>query len=202
MGKWGQEHGSGSGVPEAGTDGFAADAVLAARLRARDRQAFEQYYRALHPRLWRFLANLLRRPHLVEEVLNDTMMVVWNRIDAFAGQSRLSTWTFGIAYRQAMNALRRLDEPVEDVADLGPADDADGPEQAAGRGRVRRALADAIASLSPAQRAVVELTYQQEFGYREIAEILDCPVDTVKTRMFHARRQLRRALPGDAAEWL
>lgn len=189
-------------MPEAGKDDAAADAMLAARLRARDRHAFERFYRASHPRLWRFLSNLLRRPHLVEEVLNDTMMVVWNRIDTFAGQSRLSTWTFGIAYRQAMNALRRLDEPVEDNPDTALADQADGPEQAVGRRHVGRALADAVATLSPAHRAVVELTYQQEFGYREIAEILDCPVDTVKTRMFHARRQLRRALTGDLAEWL
>jgi RNA polymerase sigma-70 factor (ECF subfamily) len=174
---------------------------LVARIRAGDRAAFERLYRVSHPRLSRFLANLLRRPHLVEEVLNDTMMVVWTRVDSFAGQSRLSTWIFGIAYRQAMAALRRLDEPMEDHDD-GQDDAGDGPEETAGRDRIRRSLADAVARLSPAHRAVIDLTYQQQFGYREIAAILDCPVDTVKTRMFHARRQLRQALPGDAADWL
>ena len=178
-----------------------AEDVLVARIRNGDRQAFEQLYRAYHPRLWRFLSHLLKRPPMVEEVLNDTMMVVWRRMDSFAGQSRLSTWVFGIAYRQGMSALRRHDEPMEDRDDEID-DDHDGPEQAAGRTRANLVLADAIARLSPAHRAVVDLTYQQEFGYREIAAILDCPVDTVKTRMFHARRQLRLALPGDASDWL
>ena len=188
-------------MDEAG--GLSADdeQTLVARIRARDRLAFERLYRSYHPRLWRFLANLLRRPHLVEEVLNDTMMVVWNRMDSFAGRSRLSTWLFGIAYRQAMAALRRLDEPVEPQADAG-ADDGAGPEQALSSDRVRQALALAVGRLSPVQRAVVTLTYQQEFDYREIAAILDCPIDTVKTRMFHARRQLRQALPGELGDWL
>ncbi len=187
-------------VPKGLSAGEASEAALIACVRARDRQAFEQLYRDLHPRLWRFLAQLLRWPHLAEEVLNDTMMVVWDRIDGFAGQSRLSTWVFGIAYRQAMSALRRYDEPVED-ADGGAAED-DGPEDAANRGFARRALIDAVAGLSQVQRAVVDLTYREELGYREIADILDCPVDTVKTRMFHARRQLRRVLTGELADWL
>jgi RNA polymerase sigma-70 factor (ECF subfamily) len=59
-----------------------------------------------------------------------------------------------------------------------------------------------MAQLSAEQRAVVDLTYFHGMGYREIAEIVDCPVDTVKTRMFHARRRLKRALSGSLADWL
>lgn len=179
------------------------EAALVARIRARDIRAFETFYKANHARLSRFLANLLRRPHLVDEVLGDTMMVVWNRIEDFRGNSRLSTWMFGIGYRKAMNALRKLDEPVDD-AETGEetASDAPGPEQIVGRDTAARALSAALGGLSASHRAVVTLTYQQELGYREIAEILDCPVDTVKTRMFHARRQLRARLAGDAADWL
>lgn len=180
-----------------------AEAQLVARMRMGDRRAFEQLYREHHPRLWRFLNKLLRRPHLIDEVLNDTMMVVWSRIDDFAGNSRLSTWMFGIAYRQAMNALRRLDEPVEQADDDRAADlDDAGPEQSAGRMWSHQALNTAMAALSPVHRAVVTLTYEQELGYREIADIMDCPVDTVKTRMFHARRQLRRSLSGELDDWV
>lgn len=190
------------GLASGRAGGAAADAVLVERLRARDLKAFEQLYRAHHARLSWFLHNLLRRPHLVEEVVNDTMMVVWDRIEAFDGRSRLSSWIFGIGYRQGLAALRKLDEPVEDEGpETGPATEAE-PEQAAGRERTRRALAEAIEKLSPAQRAVVNLTYFQEFGYREIAEIMACPIETVKTRMFHARRQLRQLLSGELADWL
>lgn len=178
------------------------EAALVARIRARDVRAFEALYRAHHGRLSRFLTNLLRRPHLVEEVVNDTMMVVWDKIDGFQGGSRLSTWMFGIAYRQGMNALRRLDEPVEDERGEELESAEPGPERVADLGMAGRALAGAIAALSAPHRAVVTLTYQQELGYREIAEIMECPVDTVKTRMFHARRQLRRSLAGELGDWI
>lgn len=180
----------------------ANEAMLVERLRARDLRAFEQLYKAWHGRMSRFLLNMLRRPQLVEEVLNDTMMVVWNKIGDFHGASKLSTWMFGIAYRQGLNALRRLDEPIEDdkMAELESHEAS--PEQNAGAGRSQQALAQAIDALSPAHRAVVNLTYFQDCGYREIAEILDCPVDTVKTRMFHARRHLKQSLAGELADWI
>lgn len=178
------------------------EAMLIERLRARDLRAFEQLYKTYRGRLSRFLLNMLRRPQLVEEVLDDTMMVVWDKIGDFQGASKLSTWMFGIAYRQGLSALRRLDEPVEDERSAGLESHEPSPEQRAGAGRSRKALAQAIDALSPAHRAVVTLTYFQDCGYREIAEILDCPVDTVKTRMFHARRHLKQSLAGDLADWI
>ena len=57
-------------------------------------------------------------------------------------------------------------------------------------------------SLSADHRAVVDLTYFHGMGYREIAEIMHCPVDTVKTRMFHARRRLKEAMPASMTDWL
>ncbi len=173
-----------------------------ARIRARDLQAFEQLYRNYHPRLSRFLVNLIRRPPMVEEVLNDTMMVVWNRPDSYNGSSKLSTWIFAIAYRKAMKALRAQDDPMEDVqAESRPSGEA-GPEQQLGERQVQEVLLDAIQELSPDHRAVVDLTYFHEIGYREIADIMNCPVDTVKTRMYHARRHLKRLLSGRLADWL
>lgn len=178
------------------------EAALWSRVCGRDLEAFETLYRDYHPRLTRFLTNIARRAPLVEEVLNDTMMVVWTRPDSFAGASRLSTWIFAIAYRKARKALARFDEPIEDhVDDAGRADD-EGPDAALGRQRVKAELLRAMGGLSPAHRAVVDLTYFHDMSYREIAEIMDCPVDTVKTRMFHARRKLRTALGGGVTDWL
>src|SRR5689334_21624228 len=88
---------------------------LIARIVDRDLRAFEQLYRIYHPRLSRFLINILRRPHLVEEALNDTLMVVWKRPEAFNGTSKVSTWIFAIAYRTALKARARHDEPIEDL---------------------------------------------------------------------------------------
>ena len=179
-----------------------AELALLARIRRRDLKAFESLYRAYQPRLARFLMNILRRPHLVEEVLDDTLMVLWDRPDSFSGRSKLSTWLFTIAWRKAMKALRKQDDPVE--GDWGGTQISTdrSPEQSAGDERARQALLEALAGLSAEQRAVVDLTYFHEIGYREIAQIMDCPVDTVKTRMFHARRHLRRALAGEYSDWM
>lgn len=180
----------------------ARDALLIARVRAHDLNAFEELYRDYHPRLTRFLSSLVRRPQIVEEVLNDTMMVVWNRASVFNGDSKLSTWIFAIAYRTAMKALRRQDEPVEDSQGEERISLEPGPDVQLGQRRVQAILMEAIDGLSADQRAVVDLTYFHEMAYREIAQIMDCPVDTVKTRMFHARRYLKRALAGELADWL
>jgi len=175
---------------------------LIERIAAGDLRAFEQFYRAYRVRLGRFLDRMTHRRGLVEELLNDTMLVVWNRSDRFDGSSKVSTWVFAIAYRKALKALQRHDEAVEDeTLDERPAADA-GPEQEAQTRQLSAQLRRALAALSVDHRAVVELTYFHGMGYREIAQIVDCPVDTVKTRMFHARRRLRGLLAGDAEDWL
>ena len=86
-------------------------------------------------------------------------------------------------------------------AEQRPSADA-GPEQQLGRQQLHSALLRALDALSPEHRAVIELTYFHDIGYREIAQIVDCPVDTVKTRMFHARRRLRALLSGGLGDWL
>ncbi len=186
---------------EPGSDA-TAELRLIERIAGRDLKAFEELYRAYHPRLTRFLMNMLRRPHLVEEALDDTMMVVWKRPEAFNGTSKVSTWVFAIAYRTALKARSRLKEPVEDKDAEKRADEDVDPERDLGRAQALKALQGAMSRLSPEHRAVVDLTYFHEIGYREIAEILGCPVGTVKTRMHHARRHLKDLLAGRLEDWL
>ena len=182
--------------------GTSPDALLLARVAAGELRAFEDLYQQYHPRLSRFIGNIVRRPHLVLEVLNDTMMVVWSKPQSYNGQSKVSTWIFAIAYRKSLKAMKRQDEPVEDpLADLRPSPDA-GPDRRLEDVQVHEALMGALNQLSADHRAVVDLTYFHGMGYREIAEIVDCPVDTVKTRMFHARRRLKTLLSGRLVDWL
>ena len=172
------------------------------RVRARDLRAFEQLYRLYQPRLGRFLFNLLQRPQLVEEVLDDTMMVVWESAGSFRGTSKLSTWIFAIAYRKAIKAKARWPEPVEEQpVDMRVSVDPR-PDEELQRQQLHESLIAAMSGLSANHRAVLDLTYFHGMGYREIAEILNCPVDTVKTRMFHARRRLKEALSGSLPDWL
>lgn len=192
----------GEGGKAAARSRTAQDAQLISRIAAGDLRAFEELYQLYHPRLSRFIGNIVRRPHMVSEVLNDTMMVVWSKPHRYNGSSQVSTWIFAIAYRKALKALKRWDEPVEDgLAELRESLEA-GPERRLEDRQLHQVLMEAINRLSADHRAVVDLTYFHGASYREIAEIMDCPVDTVKTRVFHARKRLKTLLGGGLADWL
>ena len=178
------------------------DRELLARVAGGDLQAFERLYRVYQPRLTRFLTTLLKRPQLIEEVMDDTMMVVWQTAGNFRGSSKPSTWIFAIAYRKAHKAKARWPDPVEEPEYDTRVSEDPAPDDELRQQRLRAALMKAMDQLSPDHRAVVDLTYFHGMGYREIAEIVDCPVDTVKTRMFHARRRLKQAMTGSLLDWI
>ena len=131
------------------------------------------------------------------------MMVVWQTADRFRGveqafdldlRDRLPQGAQGAAALAASRSRTR-DATIASSEDPAPDDELH-------HQRLHEALMKAMDQLSADHRAVVDLTYFHGMGYREIAEIVDCPVDTVKTRMFHARRRLRKAMPGTLADWL
>lgn len=167
--------------------------ALVGRIRDGDRLAFQALYRAYFSRLARFLDRLTRNVPLIEEIINDTMLVVWQKADTFDGSCKLSTWVFGIAYRQGLKALRRLDEPLEQQEDQLGAAGAQ-PEHALAARQLQRGVSRALDTLPVEQRVVVSLTYYHGMAYQEIAETMGCPVNTVKTRMFHARQKLKDML--------
>jgi len=167
------------------------DRELIRRVADKDRRAFETLYQRYGPRLQRYLSRLIQRPDVAEEALDDVMLVVWQNAARFNDRSRVSTWILGIAHHKALKARARLAGRLSEtpVSDQQVAD-GEGPEDATMRGELDRLLAKWLEALSPEQRVVVELTFYQERSYHEIAEITRCPVNTVKTRMFHARKRL------------
>lgn len=173
--------------------------ALLRRIAGKERAAFEELYTLYYRRLFSYLFKLTRRAEMVEEVLNDVMVVIWKKAASFDGRSRPSTWILGIAYHKAMKALARR-RPAEQAADdrrrepLEPVDH-DEPERLLVRRELASTLGRALLAISAEQRAVVELTYYYGLSYQEIAAVVGCPVNTVKTRMFHARRRLRDLLP-------
>jgi len=176
------------------------DHALLRRVSEKETQAFEQLYRRYYPRLYHFLLRMVKRPDIVEEVINDTMFIVWRKAETFAGRSSVSTWVTGIAYRRALKALKRLggrqiwvDLDAQPLADPRPAD------QVVEALLLGRQIKRALAALSPEHRAVIELTFFHGYRYKDIAELAGCPVGTVKTRMFHARAKLRELL-GDLSQ--
>lgn len=170
------------------------DLLRLRRLRT-DTSAFESLYREFYPRLFEFIVRILGHPDGVEETINDTMLVVWNKAEEFRGDSKVSTWIFGIAYRKALKRLkankrkaeRELQRDVEQEDTRDPAD-------AAMHGYAVERIREAVSRLPAAQKSIVHLAFFYGYSYSEIAKIVDCPVNTVKTRMFYARERLRPVL--------
>jgi RNA polymerase sigma-70 factor, ECF subfamily len=173
-----------------GSSSNARELELLRQVAVGDRTAFKELYLIYHRRLARFLMRMTSRHDLIEEVINDTLWTVWLKAGDFRGDSLVSTWIVGITYRRALKALRRHGAPrpmlVEEVA---VAPDAQLEDEN------REWLGQALAELPLEQRMVMEFSYLMGHSCEEIAQIMQCPVNTVKTRMFHAREKLRRSLP-------
>jgi RNA polymerase sigma-70 factor (ECF subfamily) len=177
-----------------GSASVAREVDLMARIANGDRKAFEELYNLYHRRMARFLTRLTHRYDLAEEVINDTFWVVWRKARDFRGDSQPSTWILGIAYRKARNALRssaRLGQQQNLEAESLPlmSDEPFRTEE------LRDWLEQALAQLPAEQRLGVELCYELGYSCEEIATIMGCPVNTVKTRLFHARAKLQKLLP-------
>lgn len=174
------------------------DAVLIAAIAAGDQRAFRTLFARHGERVFRYAWRLTRDEGKAEEVTNDVMLEVWRAAARFEGRSLATTWLLGITRNLAFNSMRRKQHDTVDLAAVAePADESAKAESAASArdgARLREALRGALARLSPEHRDVVELTFFHDCAYPEIAEIVGCPVGTVKTRMFHAKKQLQRLL--------
>lgn len=185
--------------PQAVIPYVADDRTLIERVAQKDRRAFEALYRRYYRRMFHFVMRLLRNEAAAEEVVSDSMFAVWQAAGTFAGASTVSTWLLGIAYRQAMKLLEKnRKHAVVDSNDelLGAAVDphpSANPESVAMSDSYANVLHEAMEALPEQQRIVVELTAMGH-SYGEVGEIVGCPENTVKTRMFHARLQLKRRL--------
>lgn len=181
-----------NGPPPAATAGATTNERELELLRlvaARDRVAFKELYFVYHRRLARFLMRMTTHHELIEEIINDTLWTVWRKAGEFRGASRVSTWIVGIAYRRALKTLRQFARPHSSGDEqLLAVDDRAIDEE---REWIERALAE----LPIEQRSVLELSYLLGHSCEEVAEIMQCPVNTVKTRMFHARAKLKKLLP-------
>lgn len=177
------------------------DYGLIARVAAQDQQALAVLYERYAARLGRYLSKILRSRELVDEAVNDTLFTVWRKAGGYDPErATVSAWMFGIAHKAGLKVYRhagagftiQLFRDDEDVQDF-PSDTHDPAATVLGW-ELGRELVAALEQLSPPHRAVIELTFVEGFSYPKIAAILDCPENTVKTRMFYARKRLAQLL--------
>jgi RNA polymerase sigma-70 factor (ECF subfamily) len=194
-----------SSPPESRVSGSSAalanerELELLRRIVLHDREAFRELYLSYHRRLARFLMRMSLSHESVEEIINDTLWTVWLKSAEFRGASRVSTWIVGIAYRRALKSLRQARAArapyTDEFTDMASELDIERGNE------TQQWLERAMAELPVEQRMVMEFAYLMGHSCEEIAQIMHCPVNTVKTRMFHAREKLRASLPRLAGGW-
>ncbi len=166
---------------------------LLRRVATGDKNALTQLYLLYHARLFKFVFRLTRSYSTADELVNDIMLVVWDKADSFRGDSKVSTWIFGIAYRQAMRRVTR------NGLQLAPLTESDSPRvDHESTFEIENWVEQGLHSLPAVQQLTVVLVFYLGLTYEETAEVTKCPVNTVKTRMFHARRKLKDYLTASA----
>jgi len=167
------------------------------RLRAGDRRAFEDLVRAQQHRVYGLALRMLGNAAEAQDVAQEAFLRAHRGLAEFRGDARLSTWLHAIVSRLCLNRLagseRRLARHGEEaLARL--ADDRPGPDQALERGELEEALHRAIGELPEERRIVVVLRDVEGLAYEEIAEVLELPVGTVRSRLHRARLDLKEKL--------
>lgn len=162
----------------------------------KDKRAFEALYKRYYHRIAQFAVRIVRQPDIAEEVVDDTMFAIWRSASAFEGRSNVSTWLLGVAYRRALKTLQRNRKHQnvdgdDEVLGRQPDNHPDtNPEEVSNVDKLQQVLHKGIEKLSDDHRVAMQMT-AMGYSYAEISEIVGCPHNTVKTRVFHARRQLR-----------
>lgn len=175
------------------TDG--QDRELIQRIADGEELALRALFARHSTRTFRYVLGLVRDAAVAEEVTNEAFLEVWRHAGGYRGGSAVSTWLIAIARNKALSHLRkRHDDPLgEGVAEAQP-DPADNPEVTAAKRSKAAAMRECMERLSAAHREVLDLVYYHEKSVAETSEILGIPENTVKTRMFHARKQLSELL--------
>lgn len=159
--------------------------------------AFELLYNRYERRVYNYARTFLRQPALAEEVVIDTMMAVWHGARGCKKTSQVSTWILGIARHKALDAVRKAgsqgdSQPIDAALDL--ADASAGPHDAADHEMQAKVMLRAIGRLSADHREILRLAFYEDLSYEEIAALLHIPDNTVKTRVFYAKQQLKKRL--------
>jgi RNA polymerase sigma-70 factor (ECF subfamily) len=192
------------GMAEGGPGKRVAEADLrhlVEKVAGGDHVAFRWLFRRFQRPVHAYLSRLVRLPHIADELMNETMLELWRGAGRFGGRSTVSTWLFGIARHKAIDHLRRMrngdlgEEIIADMPDPAPT-----PEDSVGKASLSELVGRLMNQLSVEHREVLHLAYREELSVEEIAGVVDCPVNTVKTRMFYARKRLKTLLVESGVE--
>jgi RNA polymerase sigma-70 factor (ECF subfamily) len=176
----------------------SSDIQLLRQVAAGDEVAFAELYDLYAPPVYNYLLRLVNEPAVAEEILQEVFLAMWQSAHRFREEAKVKTWLLRIAHHQAVSWLRRTRVTLS-TNDEYEADDHEPIEEHLARSWQTDQVRVALARLSSNHRAVIELTFVQGLSYTEIAEVMTCPVGTVKSRMSYALRHLNALLKNELA---
>jgi len=182
-----------------------ADETLIEMIAAGNKEAMRLLFARHNVKVFRFILRIVGNEATAEDLVNEVFVEVWRNAGKFEARSQASTWILGIARFRALSSLRRRvyeeldDESAEAIEETG-----DNPEAALQKSDRRAVLLNCLTQLSSTHREVIDLIYYHEQSIEDIARITGAPLNTVKTRAFHARKRLAELMEAQGIErsWL
>jgi RNA polymerase sigma-70 factor (ECF subfamily) len=182
-----------------------SDQVLVGLIAQGDKDAMQVLFARHNVRVFRFLMRIVDNEATAEDLVSEVFIDAWRQAGRFEARSQVATWLLGIARHKALSALRRrsADQLDDDVIEFIE-DAADNPEVAVQKHETSAILLDCLRQLSPAHREIIDLVYYHERTIDDVAEIIGVPQNTVKTRMFYARKRIAELMAARGVEraWL
>ena len=178
-----------------------SDEALIGRIANGDRLAMQVLFARHHVRVFRFVVRMVRDESTAEDLISDVFLDVWRQAGRFEGRSQVSTWLLAIARFKALSALRRRPDQELDEETAGAIEDpSDDPEVFLEKKDKSVLIRKCLTGLSAEHREIIDLVYYHEKSVEEVAEIVGIPGNTVKTRMFYARKRLAELLKAAGIE--
>jgi RNA polymerase sigma-70 factor (ECF subfamily) len=196
------------GNPDAGySDDTDEDFRLVALAQQGDLRAFDALVTRHRSRIFAMIRNMTRNEADAWDISQDVFVKAWQAIPRFEAKARFSTWLYRIAHnavydwsrKRKLESVGELNDEIFERDRIDPAattapSAAEAPDAALGHGELRVKIEAALAKLSPDHREVVLLKDVQGLAYKEIAEVMDCTLGTVMSRLFYARQKLQTLL--------
>ena len=176
----------------------STDIELLRQVAAGDEAAFAELYDSYSPLVYNYLLRLLNEPAVSEEILQEVFLAMWRGAPHFREEAKVKTWLLRIAHHQAVSWLRRDRTALWPAEEIESGDD-DLIEDHLARSWQIDQVRMALTRLTPKHRAVVELTFVHGLSYAEIADVMNCPIGTVKSRMSYALRRMNELLSEHAS---
>ena len=170
--------------------------LLISRARGGDREAFGALVEQYRDNVYRLAYRMCGNAYDADEAAQEAFVAAWRALPNFRGDAKFSTWLYRLTTNAAIDVMRRekRHQTVGDGEMVDLADDADSPQETVERTEQQEAVQKALSTLSEEYREVLLLRYMEELDYAEIAEVLQLPSGTVKSRINRAKAALKAAL--------